>query len=52
MLLGLSPKPPQGEKHLEKYILRASDHMGQKHHFENHKLRTVLITWVLTKTTW
>jgi hypothetical protein len=50
-LLGLSPKPPQGEKHLEKHILRASDHMGQKHQLENHKLCTLLITWVVTKTT-
>jgi len=48
-LLGLSPKPPQGEKHLEKHILRASDdmgcnqnnHMGQKHQLENHKLCTL-----------
>jgi hypothetical protein len=59
MLLGLSPKPPQGEKHLEKHILRASDNMGcnqnnhmdQKHQLENHKLCTLLITWVVTKTT-
>jgi hypothetical protein len=48
--LGLSPKLPHGEKHLEKDILCPCDHMGcnqnnhtgEKHQLENHILCTLL----------